>query len=923
MKPLRITMSAFGPYAGLTTVDFSLLGETGLYLICGDTGAGKTTIFDAITFALYGDASGDSRDATMFRSKYAEPETPTFVEMDFSYQGQVYKIKRNPEYGRPAKRGTGTTSEKPNASLVHPDGHEIEGLRDVDAAIRDIIGIDRDQFTQIAMIAQGEFLKLLLASTEDRKKIFRQIFDTKRYLDLQEALKREASGLRNAYDDAKKSISQYTDGIVCPPDDVQNLALEKIRGQHGAFDLAYTVSLVDELVTQDEVRQDSLQGHIARIDGQVAKLNAILGRLDAAKKAQDGIANARRILETYGPKLEEAKGVYDAEVAKTEKREALAISIDAAVKGLSSYDEHETLRLKEKKDVAALEDLKRDLKRLVHAREQIEATLKSTKDRLGTLKDVDKEQSHLEAVLKENRAGQESLTKLLTIIETRDKKRIALIRAQTAYSLAADEKRSLSRIYETLERAFLDEQAGLLASTLEEGIACPVCGATAHPQLAVISEGAPSETELKAAKRNRTNAEEKASGLSRDASQLGGTVAELDKQVSSLATELLGQMNDDGVSPAAHIRMSTLRDEEENLADRLEGIAHRSQEKTRLENLLPKLEQDIKGTESKQTNDATHIATDEANLQGLQKKIQETAEKLEYPSKRAAMDVIAGLQSTRKLMEKTLVDAKTAYDGYSNRIQEAQTTQIALQEQLKEMPKDDAVEVSSRQMRLITEKSALEEETRTVFSRLDSNRKTRANLAKRGAEMLKVEERYRWVDSLAKTANGNLSGKDKIELETFIQTTYFDQIIAKANLRLLDMTDGQYELVRQNVASSKRSESGLDLDVMDHYNGTSRSVRTLSGGESFKASLSLALGLSDVIQSYSGGIQLDTMFVDEGFGSLDEESVDHAIRILDGLSSDNRMVGIISHVAELKERIDKKIVVTKDKIRGSSITIET
>ncbi len=923
MKPLHITMSAFGPYAGLTTVDFTMLGETWLYLICGDTGAGKTTIFDAITFALYGDASGDSRDANMFRSKYAKPETPTFVEMEFSYRGQVYGIRRNPEYERPAKRGTGTTSEKPNASIVYPDGREVEGLRDVEAAVRDIIGIDRDQFTQIAMIAQGEFLKLLLASTEDRKQIFRQIFDTKPYLDLQVALRNEAFGLRDAYEDAKRGVSQYMDGVVCPPDDAHEPELEKMKGRHGAFNLADIVVLVDQLVAQDEARHDSAQLRITAIDVQLASLNSILGRLEAARQAQTGIAEAERVTKAYAPKLEEAKAAYGAEVAKGPEREALLIAIDAAARGLASYDEHDALRLRERRDAAALEKLRGDRGKLARAQEGLEATLKDTKDRLVALKDVDRDRSHLEAALKENRADQGNLTKLGAIMADRGRQHDELVRVRTAYSAAADEKESLSRTYENLERAFLDEQAGLLASTLEKGTACPVCGSTSHPHPATVSEGAPTETQLNAAKKRRAVAEERASKLSGDAAQLGGTVAELDKQVSSLATELLGQVEAGEVPQAARDRMDMLRSEEGNLAGKLEDIVRRGRERTRLEELLPQLERDIKDAESKRASDATRIATDEANLQGLCRRIQEMSEKLEHPSKQTALAAIANLQDTKGLMDRALAEAQAAYDGYNRRIQEAQATRSALEEQLKEMPRDDPEEVVSRQTHLIADKDALEREARTVFSRLDSNRKTKANLAKRGAEMLKVEERYRWVDSLAKTANGNVSGKDKVELETFIQTTYFDQIIAKANLRLLDMTDGQYELIRQGVASSKRSESGLDLDVVDHYNGTSRSVRTLSGGESFKASLALALGLSDVIQSYSGGIQLDTMFVDEGFGSLDEESVDHAIRILDGLSGGNRMVGIISHVAELKERIDKKIVVTKDKTEGSSITIET
>ena len=474
MRPLNLTMSAFGPYAGRTTVDFSVLGTSGLYLITGDTGAGKTTIFDAITYALYGEASGESRESSMLRSKYAAPETPTFVELTFLNGGKTYTVRRNPEYTRPKTRGTGTTVQKADAELTMPDGRIITKARDVTAAMTDIVGVDREQFARIAMIAQGEFRKLLLAQTDERKAIFRQIFHTGQYQALQNRLKEEAAALDRQCGELEAGLRQAAGSIRC----------------------------------------------------------------DAPETLPD------------------------------------ALDTDALLAALDT---------------------------LLHADE---AALRTRRDALT-------------------------------------------VRAE-----------------------------------------------------------------------------------------------QLQRQIS------------------------------------------------------------------------------------------------------------------------------------------------------------------------------------TCDARLEQNRAARTAIDTRRQQHAAVRARWQWVHALAATANGAVPGKEKIMLETYIQTAYFDRILGRANTRLLIMSGGQYELRRCARAGDNRSQTGLELEVIDHYNGTARSVKTLSGGETFAASLSLALGLSDEVQATAGGVQLEAMFVDEGFGSLDSEALQQALAALVGVSGGSRIVGIISHVAELKDRIDRQIIVTKDRSGGSRVQVQ-
>ena len=342
MRPIKLTLSAFGPYAGKAELDMDKLGDRGLYLITGDTGAGKTTIFDAITFALYGEASGENREVNMLRSKYADPDTPTFVELVFSYAGKEYRVTRNPEYERPSKRSTGITTQKADAELVYPDSRIVTKTRDVTNAVQEIIGIDRCQFTQIAMIAQGDFLKLLLAPTEDRKKIFRQIFKTELYQDLQDKLKEESGRLGKEYDMLKNSIQQYINGVSSQEDDVLNIELEKAK--NGNLLTADTMALIEKIINEDKNERNGLNNQLGKVEKHLEQVNAHLGKVEEIGKARDGLISAKEKLQKTEPRLKELSDQYEAEKQKQPETDALSDAITTGRNKLPQYDELENTR---------------------------------------------------------------------------------------------------------------------------------------------------------------------------------------------------------------------------------------------------------------------------------------------------------------------------------------------------------------------------------------------------------------------------------------------------------------------------------------------------------------------------------------------------------------------------------------------------
>ncbi len=1098
MRPLTLRISAFGPYASLTEVDMTRLGTGGLYLITGDTGAGKTTLFDAITFALYGEASGENRRASMMRSKYAEPAAPTFVELRFSCRNKEYTVWRCPEYERPSKRGSGLTKQTAQAELTMPDGSIVTGLVPVTEQINSILGVNRNQFSRIAMIAQGDFMKLLFADTKERQGIFRELFKTHKFEMLQDSIGKAAQNLRSDCINARKSVELYINSLTCPEADVLAPKLEKAKQKQLPF--ADTLALAEQLLQQDEDRKKQLDEQLTRLNDTLEQASNQLGEAKRIEQTKTELAEAKAHRSNLVPQLEELNSQWDklnsadaqeaqkklnqkilmlenampqyGELAKqqalvaetnrqivfenaaqTERQKAVdsaAHQLTDAQQALDTLQDVDVqmTQLHHKQDelnqqIGALNNLNTALADYQHAQNTVreaakahaaaESAYNSAKEKQQPLRDaIEAEKaevsklSEVPAELERIKADgmrqterRDALQKMHQDLADCAALRQKLEQAQRAYRDASAKAEALDADYKAKQKAFLDEQAGVLAQTLQPDLPCPVCGSVHHPNPATMTAHAPSREQVDAARGLAEQANNAALHASTEASSQKGTVESREKVLYEQIAAFLGKAVSISQAPQhieaaiceAEATLYNLRETYRECAQDVQEKEKHEAEQTRLEQTLQALEEHLETLQKAVTDTLSQrSAADSAvNHQETQLKQQASAllgdvdlasipahlsERSEtYHTQndtlqneiRAQQNLVTKRDTLRKqipALENAKSDAESALENgrahivtlttqcaaqkatmeslvhalpladpseaknqlteYQNQRTEQEEHKCSLQQKRENLGKAlSSLDGSIQQMTKTVEQAptvdidALETEIDTqkqnrirldaqkqdVYARYQSNFAARDQMTRHAKALDELETRYRWVNALDETAAGKISGKGKVMLETYIQMTYFDRIIRHANRRLMTMSSGQYELIRRKQAENNRSQSGLELDVIDHYNGTQRSVKTLSGGESFQASLSLALGLSDEIQYSAGGIKLDSMFVDEGFGSLDEESLQQAVAALSSLTEGDRLVGIISHVAELKEKIDRQILVKKDKSGGSRIEI--
>ncbi len=813
MKPLKLVVSAFGPYAVRTEIDFTLLGRQGLYLITGDTGAGKTVIFDAISYALYGETSGGVRDASMLRSQYADSDTPTFVELSFLFQGKEYHILRNPEYLRPAKRGTGMTVEKAKAELSFPDERALlTKIGEVDKKICELLGLNHKQFTQIAMIAQGQFRKFLDTNTDERSKIFRDLFNTSFYQRVQDELKQAVSAQKAAYAELQRSAEQSLNSIICYDEEAKE-KLTQWSAQHFIGFWQDTLAVLAQLLADAEREQQQIKVQVAELEKNITE---ITNQLSAVDKQQF---------------LEKQVAVGRLDVARLRERAA---------------SEAELKVQREKK--------LQELETTFSAAQQAALALAQQQGELQKLNVRQRDLEQLQEMLKRYQQAEQKLA------------------AKRADYLAAN-KVSLQKAayYNKLYGAFLGAQAGLLAKDLAMGEPCPVCGSCVHPQLAKLADKAPDEKQVKTAQLESDAAKEYLGKLAGQGKALFQQCGQEKSLLLQKSVELLNCTSLDDLSSA--------------LEAALEQIA-------------------------------SALVVLKTKLQPLEQQAKQQAQ-LEAAIKQQKEDNAAALAAAQKCTQ----DLAAAQSLLGEREQ-----LLAEQQKLAAGVNEDALRQQSEE--LANKKQALLTQEKQLYAAYTNNRRVQQAAGECLAKLQQCESELQYIGNLSATMNGTLTGKKRVNLETYIQMHYFDRILRRANTRLLKMTGGQYELRRDSLQDKEtktgNSKTGLDLVVDDHYSGRERSVKTLSGGESFMASLALALGLADEVQSSAGGIQLDAMFVDEGFGSLDDSALQQAVATLQGLSEGQRLVGIISHVHDLQEMIDKKIIVTKTTSTqgtGSSVKI--
>ena len=923
MRPLHLTLSAFGPYAGQMEIPLEQLGERGLYLITGDTGAGKTTIFDAITYALYGEPSGDNRDPSMFRSKYAQPDTPTWVELVFSYGGQTYTVRRSTEYERPAKRGGGTTLQRAEAELHLPDGRLVTKTREVTGEIVNIIGLDRSQFAQIAMIAQGDFLKLLLADTRSRQEIFRKLFPTRGYMVFQEKVKSESGALQRECEAARASVKQYIDGVLCPQEDPMYPQWE--RAWAGELPIQETVELLEALLEQDRERDTQCSEELEQLDGEWKAVTALLAKAEELEKAQSQLEEAQARRKTCAAQWEAAQQQLEAQTAQAPQLEGLRAQLADLEAELPRYQELEQLRQNLTAQTQSIRQQSTWLEEQENEQRRREKELELWRQERTGLEEAGAQRERL--LGQQTRAQEQSqrLEELSTLLAGCRQARANLESAQKRYGVARQKAQAAQEDYTGKNQAFLDEQAGVLAQDLAEGQPCPVCGSLTHPTPAQLSPGAPTEEELNRAKQAWEAAQQTASTWSVEAGKARTALEEREQRLRSQMAHVLPEQGaDQPLDQVAQSIQEAQGEAQEALAQvkgQLRQVEAALARKRQLDTQIPQQEQRLGELEQAIASAREQLAGANSRREELEGQIHALKGQLRYPQADQARQEQSDLKGELQRLEEAQTQAQRRANAAQLALTGAEEAVKQLTHLVEQSQPVDLVAQRARSQELTLRRAQLTAVQRELHTRLTTNRTALEQIQGKTAQLTQLEQRYTWVRVLSNTVNGTLPGKEKIALETYVQMTFFDRILRRANLRLLVMTGGQYELKRRREAAGSRGQSGLEMDVIDHYNGTERSVKSLSGGESFQASLALALGLSDEIQSSAGGIRLDTMFVDEGFGSLDEESLNKAMGALGDLAQGNRLVGIISHVSELKEKIDKQIVVRKDRTGGSRVEI--
>ena len=913
MKPLKLTMSAFGPYAGAVEIPFSEMLDHGLYLITGDTGAGKTTIFDGIAYALYGESSGKSREVSSMRSDFAPADAETYVELEFRFRGETYRVRRRPEYERPNKRNPEKMTKVPaEAELQLPDGTVITGIRPVTAKVEELLGMDRNQFSQIVMIAQGDFLKLLHAGTNDRREILRKIFNTKKYEDFQQQLKARAKALEATYKDGEKAVLQYAEQLNCAPDYARKEDFDRLRSGGSYYLLDELLKLSEESDREEQQTQNTLDEQTEQIAVQQAQLHRAMGTMQQQNLQTNTYLENRAKLERLRPKQKELELRLQQEQAQEPERERCWQNILHLQEMMPKYGALESAQQKLRQSRLSYEKLLKQQKTLTEEDGQLQLQLQTLEQQLQGTEQTGTALEKATHTYGEYQTRQSHLQQLRTRYDAWRETAIQLQKGQKDYEVAEEQARMAGETAARLERRFRREQAGILAADLTEGQPCPVCGAVHHPQLAVCTEDAPTEESVEQAKQKS----EQLNGLWQKQStltaSLRATCAAQEQQFREQAEGFLPpELPDKDIPGQIESELQAVREQVRKWTDTIHVLERQKEQRQQAQeqrtnklNRQNRLQQELQQVHSA-------VSQQLADCSAAEKETEMLRSGLDYATRNEAEQAMQQWQSRQTALERALEHAKTEKENGEKALRECQAVLETLEKNGVRPELQDLTPLETENQRLKSLQETYFQRQTEISGRLSANERLRGKIRRTREDTEDVSRQYLMVQNLSDTANGELKGKPRIAFESYIQAAYFDQVIEAANLRLNYMSSGRYELVRQQETSNLRSQTGLELDVMDYYTGKCRGVKTLSGGESFKASLSLALGLSDVVQRYAGGVEIDAMFVDEGFGTLDAESRQQAIQILNGLTDDNRMVGIISHVAEFRESIDRQILVEK------------
>lgn len=1023
MKPIKLTMSAFGPYAGTEVIDFSLLEGHNIFVITGPTGAGKTTIFDGICYALYGSASGEGRDGESMRSHFAKDDTLTYVEFEFQLKGKNYYVKRIPKQQRKKERGEGYTEQKAEAEFKAPGERVVTGVREVNEKIAGLLGISCEQFKQIVMIPQNEFRKLLIAESKDREVILRKIFGSWQFQMIQDMLEDNARQLRKAIEALEQKELTYIRGIEWG----QREEL-KAKAEADHVNIDEMKEELENLIKEDneeekklEMEAESLAGELEKLQGALLKGIEINNRFEERKNAERDLnllQNSKNLWDEKERKLQRAKKAFLIKAVEEQKikrkaeldkaileHEKSKLSLTAALenyekskKNLSKEEEQEEERRKLqdkigelKKDIDKVreyEGLSTRLEELMKSLELKEKAIKKNKEEIETLKEhIKKLKADIEAANeaalqymkneKDLKEKEDILTKLKSFeIENQSLQdlRSDYIKKKASYEELYKAYEEKKKIVDELSLLFFQGQAGLLAKDLKDQQPCPVCGSLHHPSPAKELSGMPSEEELKNKKAELDAISDKLRKAADEYADVRAKGEGQRKTVDKLKQDLSDVLEEENIKAIIEKYEDSITIIKTYIAD----LDRKRKEKDKLQELLDKSEKDLESKESlvlihekEYRNLYAQVEGNKALLSKIEKDlsygIKEEAQLLvhinnleeKYSRMKKAYDdareafrmaevEMAKEEANKSFMEKSMENAEEEYKEAASKFTEsllnvgfedneqyeaAKMTEEAMEaleaeiNKYKEELKSAAdrltkalknieglepanIEDINQSIALYKNKKAeVEKAIKQNFARLMHNKGLLENLKAAGSEKKEQEDAYSIVGHLANMAKGN--NRERLSFERYVLAAYFDDIIYAANQRLRKMTDGRFELSRIKEKQKGNAQQGLEIEIFDYYTGLPRHVKVISGGESFKASLSLALGLSDVVQSYAGGISLDTIFIDEGFGSLDEDSLEKSIQCLLDLQKTGKLVGVISHVGELKERIRARIEVTQ------------
>lgn len=1036
MRPLKLTMSAFGPYAGVEAIDFRKLNDKNIFLITGPTGAGKTTIFDAISYGLFGEASGSSRDKDSLRSDFASLETPTYVELEFELRGKEYKITRFPQQERKKVRGEGVVSKNAEAELILPNGDIVTKVINVDEKVSGILGINKNQFRQIVMLPQGEFRKLLESDSAEREIIFRKIFGTEAFEAVQRRLDEQRKSIYRKIAETSTQRDTHVKHIEAGDDE---LLLKLLNADD--LNITEIVDKTNKLIFKDKEESDSLKNEIQKLKDEQAKFQKSIAQGEEINKK---LKEKQELEEKYNVYLSREKEYGEKQDTLSKGRKAIEVKLvedslksredNLKVKQLQFKEAEQKLKLAEESVVLWKTKLEQEEAKEVE-RKKLSEDIVNLKDKEEKVKEYEQKITQIDTLRKELKSKYEYINKLkLSINNDKLKLEIAnkdLLKAQKAetqkekidravsekdiqiselrilykkteeYKKVSDkhrtdgkrfnefeEKYNIFKVkYESMEDSFRKGQAGLLAKDLKEGVPCPVCGSTEHPQLAKLIVGVSTEEELKKAKKEYDSLREERDKKLKALADLNGVLKKSKDELEEQKEKLRSYLGEEVIIVEEKDLINYLISKGTNLAEELKSLKKEQADLIKIIEKKPDIESSIvelgkvikEMEESLQVSEKEYIEyygkvqSEEKVIANIEKEVSQeirTISKLrerinELQSKlnklqdayksaqenfsKAQTDYAASKadkESKTKNIEEADKEVKLWQEQLNNKIQDAgfenydeyifhrmtedgikllEKDIIEYREQLKSLK--DRLEKAIKDTEGLKEVSLqklvdnlndikrqgqqLEEREKNIFSRIHNNNKALKEIQSISEAIHEDEEKYSIIGDLAKVANGD--NRERITFERYVLAAYFDEIISAANVRLNKMAAGRFILSRKEEKGKGRKQEGLELEVFDNYTGKARHVKTLSGGESFKASLALALGLADVIQSYAGGISLDTMFVDEGFGTLDPESLDNAIQCLIDLQKGGRLVGIISHVPELKERIDARLEITTTK----------